>query len=495
MDQFTATGNATTPPAGRRLYAEFKAQIDAGQLRPGALLPSTRALALERGLSRTTVTAVYEQLAAEGFIHTAPGRRAAVAPGLAQSPAPAVAVPAQAAIPRWSALGQRVQAQVFPPVADAAPPRIAFVYGALAGEDFPRLVWRKAMQQVLRQRPSTLAYAAPEGEAVLRRALQAYLQRTRGLVCTAEQIVIVQGSQQAIDLCARLLLDPGDVALVEDPCYLMARRVFEAVGAQVQAVPVDAQGLLTEQLPPHSGARLVYVTPSHQFPLGGVLPAPRRQALLQWAQAHQAYVLEDDYDGEFRYGQRPIDALQALDAHGRVLYIGTFSKALSPQLRLGYLVLPPALVDGFRRLKRLSDRHAPLAEQLALAALLDSGGYERHVRRMRRSHERRRQALLQALAQHLPGALVQGTVAGLHVVAWLPGLDCQDEPALVARARALGVGVAPVTPLYAQQQARQPGTAGLVLGYASLDAAQIREGLALLGALVAQMVAERRAAP
>src|SRR5438552_12496158 len=198
-------------------------------------------------------------------------------------------------------------------------------------------------------------------------------------------------------------------------------------------IPVVTNGLDTACLPRDDRARLAYVPPSHQFPLGGVLPIGRRVELLQWAQRHRAWVVEDDYDGEFRYGQRPIDALQSIDTDGRVIYMGTFSKALSPQLRLGYLVLPPELLPVFQQAKRLTDRHAPVLEQRALASLIDSGAYERHVRRVRRESERRRTALLDAIAHHLPAdARVVGTAAGLHGVLWLPSVRQQDEPALVA---------------------------------------------------------------
>jgi GntR family transcriptional regulator/MocR family aminotransferase len=369
------------------------------------------------------------------------------------------------------------------------PCRIDFLYGAVASRDFPTLPWRRAYQAALLQHQQRLYYAPPEGDALLRRALQGYLARARGLSCDAEQIVIVHGSQQAIDLCARILLDPGDAFAFEDPGYLMARRCFEATGAKLLAVPVDDQGLDTAQLPDDDRVRLAYTTPSHQFPLGAMLPIARRQELLQWAGRRRAWIIEDDYDGEFRYGQRPIDALQAIDREGRVIYVGTFSKALSPQLRLGYLVLPPELQRVFRQAKRLTDRHAPVLEQRALASLIDSGGYERHVRRVRRENERRRAALLDAIAHHLPpDARVAGTSAGLHVVLWLPSVPQQDEPALVAAARERGVGVHPVSPLFAGPPSRaRPRQAGLILGYASLTIQQIQKGVRTLAAANSQV--------
>lgn len=488
-------GQLRTPPstrrtgatgAGRRIYDLLRAQIADGTLPSGARVPSTRALATDLGVSRTTVTAAYEQLAAEGFLDTSMGRVARVAsPPAAPAPPPGPGRRARA-VPTLSEFGRRVAAVEMPALSPAEPARIDFLYGAVASRDFPALVWRRAYQAELLRQQHSLCYAPPEGDASLRRALQGYLRRARGLVCDAGQIVVVHGSQQGIDLCARLLLDPGDTFVFEDPGYLMARRCFEATGARCLATPVDGHGLVTASLPEDDGARLAYVTPSHQFPLGGVLPIGRRLELLAWAQRHRAWIVEDDYDGEFRYGQRPIDAMQSIDTDGRVIYIGTFSKALSPQLRLGYLVLPPELVPVFRQAKRLADRHAPMLEQRVLASLIDSGAYERHVRRTRREHERRRAALLDAVARYLPSdAQVTGAAAGLHVVLWLPFLRPQDEPALVAATRDQGVGVYPVSPLFALPQLRtQPRPAGLVLGYASLTAGQIQQGLRTLAAVI-----------
>ena len=461
----------------------LRRQMADGTLSAGARVPSTRALAAELGVSRTTVTAVYEQLAAEGFIVTSAGRVARVASQLAPAAALRPSRRARPA-PALSVFGRRVEKMVLSALPAGEPCRIDFLYGAVASRDFPALLWRRAYQAALLRHQRSLYYAPPEGDASLRRALKGYLGRARGLGCDAEQIVIVHGSQQAIDLCARVLLDPGDVFAFENPGYLMARRCFEAAGAELLPIPVDAHGLDTARLPTDVRVRLVYVTPSHQFPLGGMLPIGRRQELLQWAGQQRAWIIEDDYDGEFRYGQRPIDALQSIDQDGRVIYVGTFSKALSPQLRLGYLVLPPELVPVFRQAKRLTDRHAPVLEQRALAHLIDNGAYERHVRRVRRENERRRAALLDAILQHLPAdTQVAGTAAGLHVVVWLPSVRQQDEPALVAAARERGVGVYPVSPLFAGPAPRaRPRQAGLILGYASLTVDQIRQGVRTLAA-------------
>lgn len=469
----------------------FKSQMTDGILRAGAKLPSSRALASDLGVSRTTVVAVYEQLAAEGYIETSPGARARVAPGITPQSRGASRAPERAARePRMSAYGRRAAALALPQPPDATGPRsdIDFLYGALSPGDFPTLVWRRAYDRALLQRQSRFYYGAPEGDPELRVELQGYLRRARGLSCTPDQIIIVHGSQQAIDLCARVLLDPGDLLVIEEPCYLMARRVFEAAGAVVRATPVDEHGLVTQGLPKGS-AVLAYVTPSHQFPLGAVMPIGRRHELLSWAQRSSAWIIEDDYDGEFRYGLRPVDTLQSLDEAGCVIYIGTFSKALSPQMRLGYLVLPRPLVAAFRQAKQLTDRHAPRLEQVVLASLIRSGAYERHIRRIRRVNERRRSALIEAIEKHLPGRThIEGAASGLHVVVWLEGIRARDEAALVAQAREHQVGVWPVSPLYsAGRTLRKRNCAGLVLGYASLELAEIDVGIRRLGTVVNRM--------
>jgi GntR family transcriptional regulator / MocR family aminotransferase len=475
--------------AGASIYAMLRTQIADGTLLAGAAVPSTRGLAAELGVSRTTVTAAYEQLAAEGYLVTSPGRAARVVVP-ANMPVATAPVGARRTItaPKLSDFGQRVKELGAPALPHGEPTHYDFLYGAVTSRDFPTLAWRRTYQAVLLRQQHRLYYEAPEGDAELREVLQGYLRRARGIICTSEQIMIVQGSQHAIDLCARLLLNSGDAFAFEDPGYLMARRCFEASGARCLPVPVDAQGLDTSKLPQNESARLVYVTPSHQFPLGGVLPITRRQELLHWAQRKDVWILEDDYDGEFRYGQRPIHALQSIDGDARVIYIGTFSKALSPQLRLGYLVLPEALVPVFRQAKRLNDRHAPSLEQRVLASLLKSGLYERHVRRMRRENERRRAALLHAVKRYLPDAAqVGGTAAGLHVVLWLPFLRPEDEPTLASAAREVEVGIYPLATLFMRPlSSDRPRPAGFILGYASLTVEQIQQGIEILGTLLSK---------
>jgi GntR family transcriptional regulator / MocR family aminotransferase len=474
--------------ASKRIYAFLKAQITDGLLQAGSKLPSTRALASEHHISRTTVTAVFEQLAAEGYIETMPGAVAKVAAGIATTlKAPVSSRPRAGIALKLSAYAQR--ANPFDLQSTSQEPhsrlKINFLYGALAPDDFPKLAWRRAYDRALLQRQVQLYYASAQGEAELRAEIQGYLRRARGLTCSADQILIVNGSQQAIDLCARMLLNPGDHVAIEEPCYQKAHHVFQAMGAQMLAIPVDELGLRTQQLPKNR-CSLVYVTPSHQFPLGGVMPIARRHELLAWAGRNHAWIVEDDYDGEFRYGLRPVDALQSIDQEGCVIYVGTFSKALSPQLRIGYLVLPQPLVNSFVQAKTLIDRHTPRLEQAALASLISSGVYERHIRRARRENERRRIALLQAIEKYLTNiAHVEGTASGLHVVLWIKNISVRQEASLVEQAMMLGVGVRPISPMHASGLLHRSQTcAGLVLGYASLSQDEIAKGIEKLAQAV-----------
>ncbi|MBZ7922316.1 PLP-dependent aminotransferase family protein [Ensifer adhaerens] len=473
----------------RRIYGALKAQILAGTYGPKDRLPSTRALAAELGVSRTTVTAAYEQLLSEGFLESRQGAPSRVAllhdqqtvkPLAEGTPSGAVSLPATPV--RLSRFGATLaEGPVWaPPQSDAL---IAdFRYGDLSAPDFPAQAWRRSVNAALRRRQPRLAYDDPGGSAHLRTALQAYLWRARGLRCEPQQIVIVNGSQQGLDLAARVLVDPGDRVAVEDPGYVMARRVFAAAGAEVVPIAVDEEGLRTEALAGLDAVRLAYVTPSHQFPLGSVLSARRRQELLSWSGRTGAYVIEDDYDGEYRYDIRPIPPLQTMAHAENVLYLGTISKSLSPMLRLGYLVVPPPLYPAFAAAKQLVDRHSPSLDQEALAEMIASGAYERHIRRNRRSNGRRRTALLAALKAELGDQVtITGADAGLHVVVWFDRLEKAEEGALIARARAAGIGLYQVSPLYADCEAgHRPDRAGVLMGYASLDVSKIGKGVAAL---------------
>ncbi|MBH9577070.1 MocR-like pyridoxine biosynthesis transcription factor PdxR [Inhella proteolytica] len=486
---------ARRPGRSRALYEEVRARIADGSFAAGSALPSTRALAAERGLSRATVSGVYEQLAADGFIESRAGAASRVAAGAAVPPvrssADTALLAGQAALAGpLSAIGEHMAGLQFPAPVPPRPGEIDFGYGALSGQDFPTAAWLKALRAVERQRSPRLAYEDPLGNLALRRALQAHLAQTRGLRCALEQLMIVSGSQQALDLCARLLVNPGDRVAVENPGYRIAHHAFEAYGARLLCVDVDAQGLRTAQLAALGPARLAYVTPTHQFPLGAFLPIARRLQLLDWAAQHRAWVIEDDYDSEYRYALRPEATLQSLDTQGRVIHVGTFSKTLSPQLRLGYLVLPPALVQPFAAAKRLSDRHAATGPQRTLARMLEDGSYSRHVRRLRRLQQARQRALVEALQRHLGDqAELQGAAAGLHLVLWLPGLRASQEAALVAAALARGVRVYALGPYFHPHSpaASRERPAGLVMGYALLELERIDVGVRRLAEAVREL--------
>lgn len=488
---------------GRDLYEEIKARIIDGTYVAGSALPSTRACADERGLSRTTVSAVYEQLAAQGFICTRPGASSRVAAGIARTSASMGGSSqvgdrgkGKSAAVRLSAVGERLSKLELPSVAAPRSALIDFAYGPLAGRDFPTLAWLKATRRVERLRSSRLAYDDPRGDPGLRRAIQSYLSRTRGLSCDVDQIIVVNGSQQALDLCARLLLDTADTLVVENPGYRMAHHVFESIGARLHGIDVDSQGLKTDLLVEARRAQLAYVTPTHQFPTGAFLSASRRRALLEWSADTGAVIIEDDYDSEYRYSVRPEPTLLSLDELGTVIYVGTFSKTLSPQLRLGYMVLPHRFLRTFETAKRLTDRHTPTGAQRTLALLLEDGSYDRHVRRMRRLQQARRVALLQALEKWLRGDVtVQGEVSGLHLVASVPAVSSTREANLIQAAEREGVRVYPLSSFYLpasgpHDRVRRP--AAFVMGYAMLEQRQIAVGVQRLAAAIRMMASARR---
>jgi GntR family transcriptional regulator/MocR family aminotransferase len=335
--------------------------------------------------------------------------------------------------------------------------------------------------------PVQMGYAPSNGYLPLRQMVAEYLRRTRAVRCDPDQVLIVNGSQQALDLLARVCLDPGDAVLLEDPGYLGARRAFIAHGATLLPAPVDGQGLVVDHLDGAAGARsprLLYVTPSHQFPTGALMSLPRRLALLRWARARGTLVLEDDYDSEFRYSGRPVEALQGLDSTGTVIYIGTFSKVLFPALRLGYLVLPPGLLEAVNTAKWLSDRYTAMLEQQVLADFFAEGHFERHLRAMRLVYQERRDAFLAALEREL-GDLTLPPLAetGLHALVRLR--TPVAENALVARAAALGVAIYPARPYYLQP----PAETALVMGFTGLTERRIAEGMRRLGRALRPLIA------
>lgn len=467
-------------PLHRQAYRALRAAILEGRLPPGAKLPATRVLARELGVSRNTVLAAYEQLAAEGYAAARTGSGTRVCETLPAHAAPAGAARRAVREPaRLSAFGARIAAGIPRAQATWGLPREPlphdFRYGEPAYADLPLATWSRLLgRRARRLSVRRLAYQAPGGAPELREALAGYLARARGVRAAPEQVLVVHGTQQAIDLATRLLVDPGDSVVLEEPHYTGFSLCLTALGAKPVFVPVDGEGLRTDALASVRAARLACVTPSHQFPAGSVLPLARRLALLAWAKRRGAYVLEDDYDGEFRYTGRPLECLQALDGDGRVLYTGTASKLLFPALRVGWLVAPHALLPQLESAKALADTGTATLEQLALADFIREGHLERHVRRMRARLAARRAALIEAAARELgERAELLGADAGLHVLLRLPELRMAEVRALREACRRRGVGIYPAAPFYA----RPPRHAEVLLGYAALDEEAIREGL------------------
>jgi GntR family transcriptional regulator/MocR family aminotransferase len=459
-------------PLHAQLTRALKTALAGGRLGQGSRLPPTRALARDLGVSRNTVLTAYEQLRAEGFVDARVGSGSFVAAPLmadaANDTTPLVAPPQTAYARRArevydATLARRRSNDV----------RLSFQYGLPLVNPALTTAWARELARAA-------AYTAPnypdaQGVPALREAICDYLARRRGVQATPDDILVVGGTQQAVSLAARILLEPGDLAVVEEPQYFALRQVLQIHGARVHGTDVDEDGLRVEQLPNES-PRLVCVTPSHQFPSGAVLSLPRRLALLQYARAHDAWILEDDYDGEFRYDSKPLAALRSLDRDGRVLYVGTFSKTLFPSLRLGYVVMPPALRADLATAKWAQDFGSSAIEQAALARFMSGGGFERHLRGSARTLQERRAVLLDGLRECGKGRIeIADSHAGMHLVVCLRDRSNADLDALLADARAMGLGLYPIRPHYL----RQPARAGLLMGYCGMSVAQIREALPL----------------
>lgn len=463
-----------------QIYRQLRAGVVEGRLAPGERLPSTRELATRLGVSRKTTLDVFERLIAEGYLRTRTGDGTFVADEMTRlSPAPAQPTALQSANPVWDLLPEASA-----PASPAVPPAYDFSSGATDKSLFPFDQWRRCIHHALRvQARGRSPYHDPAGEQDLRVAVSRYLAVSRAVPSAWQDVVMTQGAQQAINLLARAALRPGDVVAMEDPGYPRARAIFAALGARVVPVPVDADGLIVDALP--AQARMVYVTPSHQFPLGMPMALERRLALLDWARRHGALVIEDDYDGEFRFEGRPMESLKGLDNADVVAYVGTFSKTIFPELRVGYVIPPRPLAGALRKAKQVVDWHSCTMTQTALAKFMLDGYFGKHLRRMHKEYAARRAALLDGLQQHLAGWLTPlPSAAGLHVAALLADgagrrvTDIAAERAFVARAAQAGVGASGLSGMYGSI----PTHAGIVLGYAGMDAEGIQAGIARLAA-------------
>jgi GntR family transcriptional regulator/MocR family aminotransferase len=475
---------------GLQLFRSVRAAIVEGRLKPGQRLPSTRDLAAHLKLSRKVVLEGFQQLLEEGYLEARAGSGTRVTTRLPDAlltpwkPRPEHGAARTSPVPLSTRAAAAMALHAWPPPGRPAKPglRYNFQYGIPALADFPvdtwaRLVARRARDASL----SMLRYGKTLGFDPLRQQIAEYLGRARGVVTTPDQVLVVNGTQQAVDLIARLLVNPGDAVVVEEPCYQAARQALLVAGAEAVACPVDRHGLRTDRLPGSRAIKLAYVTPSHQFPLGGILPLARRLELLRWAEQRGAYLIEDDYDSEFQYDHRPVQALQGLDRAGRVLYVGSLSKVLFPSLRIGYLVVPSVLVQPLATLRLLTDYHTPTFEQAVLSDFMKDGDFERHLRRSRARNKARRVRLVEALQEHC-GADVEitGASAGLHIAVWLRHVAAGAVSDLVARAADRGVGIYPIAPYFL----RPPRRAGLLLGYANLSERDIVEGVRRLGTLL-----------
>jgi len=470
-------------PAYRWLYEALRGEILRGRLRPGARLPGTRDLGAQYGLSRGTIVNAFEQLKSEGYVEGNVGSGTYVSKVLPDEllhvrrrTVAATDAPRRPQR-RISAYARRVSPF---PVYEIRPPRAFRDLPAL--NLFPTALWAQIAARRLRRASSNLLLGCgPLGYGPLREAVADYLRTSRGVSCVADQVAIVSGTQDALDLVARLVLNPGDRVSMENPGYAGAAIAFESVGAKISAVPLDEEGI---QIDPRRlrGSRLVYVTPAHQFPIGITMSLPRRLALLEWAQKSGALIFEDDYDSEFRYSGRPVPALQGLDRSGLVLFAGSFSKVLFPSLRLGYLVIPSDLLDCFAATKSVSSRHAPLLEQAVLCDFITEGHFGRHLRRMREVYAERLSILMREGRQRLAGLLeISDIEAGLQTVGWLrDGIDGESV------AKAAAVRDLELTPLSRYSRGRA-SREGLQLGFAAVDGDEIRRGIRELAAVLERL--------
>jgi GntR family transcriptional regulator/MocR family aminotransferase len=492
---FITLDEKSDAPLYRQIYETIRRSILSGGLPSGRQLPASRLLATQLGVSRMTVVNAYEQLLAEGYLEGRMGAGTFVSAHLPEEFLQASGFKRperqEKSLPRkviLSGYGDKVarNSEVILRHLGASA-HVPFQHGVAALDEFPFGVWAKIVQRWHRSPPaSVLSYGDAVGFRPLRDAVAAHLAAARGVRCTPEQIVITNGTQQALDLVSRIFLSESDDACLEDPGYFGARDIFAATGARIVPVPIDDEGFDVQAARKRSRkARLVYVTPSHQFPLGVTMSLARRLSLLEWARERDAFVIEDDYNSEYRYAGRPLASLQGLDRDGRVIYVGTFSKTIFPALRLGYLVVPTDLVEVFAAARALTDLHSPVIEQAVLADFISERHFARHIRRMRGMYEARQQTLVEEARKNLRGMLeVAPAKAGMHLIGWLP--DGVSDREVSDSAAEAGLNLAPVSAYCINQQLR----GGLLLGYTAYDEKHIRRGVKKLAQVLTEISAE-----
>jgi GntR family transcriptional regulator/MocR family aminotransferase len=464
-----------------QIYRQIRAAILDGRLRPGEAIPPSRELAVRLEVSRNTVSVAYDRLNAEGFVSGVVGAGTFVSGRIHREPA-AVRRPGERSTdgrlrprPVWDAI---------PEAPDfTASAEFDFRLGLPDARLFPHETWRRLVARELRTAAiGPGKYAEPAGHGGLRTAIARHIGVSRAVAATQDDVLITNGTQQAIDIIGRVLVEPGDCVAVEEPGYRPTRRVFESLGARVVGVPVDEEGLVVAALP--DDARMVYVTPSHQFPLGMSMSMQRRMGLLAWADQRGVVVVEDDYDSEFRYGGRPVEPLQSLDRDGLVVYVGSFSKVMLPILRLGFLVAPASLHRALRVAKYVTDWHTTLPLQAALARFIEDGMLARHIRRMRQEYFLRHSRITAALAGDLADWLEPiPSAAGLHMAAFARTGNADDMREVVRRAGAVGVGLHDLAMIRLAE-----GRSGLAIGYGAIATERIDEGLRRLRGCLAAVL-------
>ena len=456
----------------RQIYDAYRTAIVEGGLRPGQRIPSTRVLASELGVSRFPVLNAYAQLLAEGYFESRVGAGTVVSSSLPDQFPSSAPTDARLTATRSGLRPVASRCSILPRLGSF--PWLlgwgAFRVGQVAFDQFPLHVWSNLVARRCRNMDAkSFHYGDPMGCKALRETIAGYLRTARSLRCEAEQIMIVSGSQQALEISARVLLDPGSRVWIEEPGYRLARDVFAMTGSHLVPVSVDKEGLdVAAGIKRCRKARAAFVTPSHQFPLGETMSASRRFQLMDWAQNTGSWIIEDDYDSEYRYESLPIASLQGLDANARVIYIGTFSKVLFPSLRLGYVVIPSDLIDRFLTIRRAMDLGPPSFFQEVLAEFISEGHFARHIRRMRVLYRERRSALVDSISKEL-GSMVEvvGSEAGMHLAVTLPSRSRDLE--IAERAARQNLWIWPLSPSYLGEVSRQ----GFILGFGSTAAADI----------------------